>query len=195
MNHKNILIMIDNQNGFTTTNKTKKISKRIVDLSNQNFFDYQIATQYFNNLNSQQNLFTRLQNWNYLVDKKEIDYVDNLKYDCSIRKDIYSCINNEMINQLKQLNNNKLPEYVFLCGMDTECCVLKSCVDLFEIGVIPILLDYYTFSNSGFFAYLRGIKLYCRLVSKKTLIKNAIKSKNQIIDIVKKYQNNFINKN
>lgn len=191
MNHKNILIIIDNQNGFNNTKDTNIKSNRIGKLTNANLFDYQIATQYFNNLESPTNLFTRLQNWNYLTTKQEIDYVPTLKYDISLKKDIYSAINDEMLNELKKANDNKLPKYVFLCGMDTECCVLKSCVDLFEKGIIPILLNKYTSSNSGYFAHRRGLLLYKRLVCKKGVINQLINSKEDILNIVNTFSQNI----
>ena len=183
-NHKNILIIIDNQNGFTTTKKTKQISNRIVNLTNSNIFDYQIATQYFNNINSEKNLFTKLQNWYKLQDQKEIDYVDNLKYDVSLRKDIYGAVNNEMLQTLKKANNNQMPQYVFICGMDTECCVLKTCTDLFENGIVPILLNKYTYSNSGYFAHDRGIKVFKRLVSPKAFNNQYVLSKQNLKDMI-----------
>lgn len=192
MKHKNILIMIDNQNGFTTIPGTKKSSKKIVELSNKKIFDYKIATQYFNNVESKTNLFTRLQNWHFLKDQKEIDYVDNLKYDISLRKDVYSAINDEMLQTLYEANDNNLVQYVFICGMDTECCVLKSSVDLFEKGIIPIMLENYTFSNSGKQAHERGIKLFERLISQKAIIRGEITTKKQINDIVKSFKPNLL---
>lgn len=180
---KNFLIVIDNQNGFVTTRKTRKISQKIVELVNTNIFDYVIATQYFNNLKSEKNLFTKLQNWNYLTEQHEIDLVDNLKYDIALKKDVYSAINDEMLGVLKKENNGKLPRYVYICGMDTECCVLKSCTDLFENGIVPILLSKYTYSNSGHFAHQRGIKVYKRVISQKAFVDKMVSRKADLSEI------------
>ncbi len=183
--NKNILIMIDNQNGFVTTKETADVSKKIVDLSNSNIFDICIATQYFNNLESKTNLFTKLQKWYRLADEQEINYVDGLRYDYTLTKDVYGAVNQQMIDFLKKANDGILPEYVFLCGMDTECCVLKTCVDFFEIGIIPILLNNYSASNSGIEAHDIGIKQYNRLVSNKTLVNKDIMSKKDLSNLLK----------
>lgn len=182
---KKILIIIDNQNGFNTNEFTSRISKKIVDLSKSNYFDYIIATQYFNNQESKTNLFIKLQGWFYLLDEKQIEYVEGLKYDFSIKKDVYSAVNVEMIDHLKKVNNGNIPKYVFICGMDTECCVLKTSVDFFELGIVPILLEKYTCSNSGIESHIKGLDIYKRLISPKTLLDHEIKNKQNIDDIIK----------
>lgn len=189
---KSIILMIDNQVGFNTTDKTKEIGKKISDLSQKNIFDYQIATMYKNDENLKTNLFTRLQDWHFLKTEKEYKYVDNLKYDYSITKFIYSALNLEMMTQLKIANNNKIPQCVFLVGMDTECCVLKTGIDLFEHGIIPILLKQYTASNSGDEATERGFKQYERLISPKTIIDKEINSKDDINSIIESFKKYFI---
>ncbi|MCF0218013.1 MAG: isochorismatase family protein [Malacoplasma sp.] len=191
-NFKTILIMIDNQVGFNTTQDTKTVGKRIVDLSNLGVFDYQIATKYVNNLKLSTNLFTRLQNWNYLTKESEIAYVDNLKYDHSVTKYVYTAVNSELLKKLREINNNQLPQLVFLVGLDTECCVLKTAVDFFEIGVIPVLLEFYTHSNSGIEAKNRGIALYSRLIDKSAIITNEIKTKDDVNQIYKQFLKYFI---
>ena len=190
-NFKTILIMIDNQVGFNTTEKTKEIGQKIVDLSNKNYFDYIIATKYVNDENLKTNLFTRLQNWHFLKTEPEYKYVDNLKYDYSLTKYTYTCVNLELLTRLKIANDNKLPPCVFLVGMDTECCVLQSSVGLFENGIIPIVLKPYVASNSGDEATERGLKLFERLVSKKAIVDQEIKSKQQVRDIVNTFKENF----
>lgn len=188
---KSFLIMIDNQVGFNTTDKTTEIGKKIVDLSQKNFFDYQIATMYKNDDNLKTNLFTRLQNWHFLKTEPEYKYVDNLKYDYTLTKYVYSAVNKEMINKLTELNGGKMPKCIFLVGMDTECCVLKTAIDFFEIGVIPILLKNYTASNSGDQATDRGFKLYERLISPKTIINTDITSREEIEKIIESFKDNF----
>lgn len=188
---KSILIIIDNQVGFNTTAETKEIGKKIANLSNQDYFDYIIATQYINDEKLKTNLFTRLQNWHYLKTEPEYKYVDNLKYDYSLIKHTYTCVNLELLAKLKAINNNQLPPCVFLVGMDTECCVLQSSVGLFENGIIPILLKNYVASNSGVEADERGIKLFKRLISKNTIIEKEINSKNDVLKIIKSLQKFF----
>lgn len=190
-NIKSILIIIDNQVGFNTTEYTKLVGKKIVELSNKNYFDYIIATQYINDEKLKTNLFTRLQNWHFLKTEAEYRYVDNLKFDYSLTKHTYTCVNLELLTRLKIANNNQLPPCVFVVGMDTECCVLQSCVGLFENGIIPILLQNYVASNSGEIASERGIKLFERLVSKKAIIEKEIESRENVRKIIESFQPNF----
>lgn len=191
INFKSILIMIDNQVGFTTTEETKHVSNKIVDLSNKDYFDYKIATMYVNDDSLKSNLFTRLQNWHFLKTEQEYKYVDILKYDYSLTKHTYTCVNLELLTQIKIANDNKLPPCVFLVGMDTECCVLKTAIDFFEIGIIPILLKPYTYSNSGLESTERGFKLFERLISNKAIVDKEINSKQDVIDIMNSFKENF----
>ena len=188
---KAILIIIDNQVGFNTTKKTKAIGTKIVNLSNKNLFDYIIATKYINDENLKTNLFTRLQNWHFLKTEPEYKYVENLKFDYSLTKHTYTCVNLELLNILKNINNNQLPPCVFLVGMDMECCVLQSSVGFFENGIIPILLKNYVASNSGEEANERGLKLFERLISQKAIIEKEIESKNDIQKIIELFKENF----
>lgn len=186
---KSILIVIDNQNGFVTTKKVKSISEKIVNLTNKDFFDVVVATQYFNNINSSQNLFIRLQNWNKLQTNKEINLVNNLKYDYCFKKDVYSALRSELEDFLES-EDFRVP-LVFVCGFDTECCVLKTCLDLFELGIIPVLLTSYTASNSGIRNKNAAFRIFKRTISNKCLISKKINSKNDILRIVKKFKNNL----
>lgn len=39
----------------------------------------------------------------------------------------------------KSLKENNVSE-VYLCGFDTDCCVLATAYDLFDVGIKPIVL-------------------------------------------------------
>ena len=49
-----------------------------------------------------------------------------------IEKGIYSAMNNQLCDYLKE---NSIEE-IHLCGIDTECCALKTAFDLFEKNIM-----------------------------------------------------------
>jgi nicotinamidase-related amidase len=57
-----------------------------------------------------------------------------------------------------------------ICGLDTEGCVLKSAVDLFEIGITPRVLSNYCASSGGHDYNEAGIKILKRLIGEKQVI-------------------------
>jgi len=69
--------------------------------------------------------------------------------DHTVLKNTYSSINEEMKRLLMEVNDGKMPEHVFVLGFDTECCVLATATDLFEMGIRPIVLTEYCGSHDG----------------------------------------------
>src|SRR3989338_8335989 len=48
---------------------------------------------------------------------------------------------------IEALKENKVQE-VHLCGFDTDCCVLATAYDLFDLGLKPVILENLTWSTS-----------------------------------------------
>ena len=69
---KNILLVIDVQNGFINSS-TENTKNEIVDLLKSKIFDIIIATKFINNNGSN---FEKILKWNKLKDKKE-QQIDN----------------------------------------------------------------------------------------------------------------------
>jgi len=170
---KNILIIIDVQKGFTKIPQTQKTSEDIKELLEKRYFDYIFATKFYNDHNS---IYKKTMNWEKLITKQETDLVDGIQdyIDEVIPKYIYSCVNASFLQRLSQVNNGVLPEKVFLAGMDTDSCVLKIAVDLFENGIIPIVLSNYCASNGGKESHEAGLKCLSRFVGKKYLVSKEI---------------------
>lgn len=175
---KNILIIVDVQKGFLER-INKKIVDNIEDLLQLNIFDYVIATKFKNTTNSS---FEHILNWSDLktdqeqqIDERLINYV-NLVVD----KNIYSCVNTNFIQQLISINNGKLPEQVYIAGLDTDCCVLTTAVNLFEYGIRPIVLTEYCNSTGGDLSHESGLICLKRLIGKKQLCNIKI---NNILDL------------
>ena len=93
---------------------------------------------------------------------------------------MYSCVNADFLQLLSQCSNGKYPEQVFIAGVDTDCCVLKTATDFFEHNIRPVVLTEYCYSNGGQQSHEAGILCMKRLIGEKQLIKAQI---NTVLDL------------
>lgn len=168
---KKIVIVIDLQNGFVRNEQTREVSRKIRELLDKRCFDSIIATRFINREDSQ---YTNILNWHRLMDSPDIDLVDGIMPNLIVDKYIYTCVNDKFIEKLKTINDGILPEKVFIVGVDTDCCVLKTAVDLFEAGIQPIVLLRYCASNGGPHSHEAGITVMKRLIGNACLIDEEI---------------------
>ena len=158
------LIVIDVQNGFITKS-SKHVVPRIKKLLERKTFDIIIFTQF---INAPQSPFRKIKNWHKVATSPEIDIVDELQpfaYNI-FKKYIYSAFTPEFELFLRKNNISQL----YICGIDTECCVLKTAVDAFEKGYEPFLLANCCASHESKKYHSLGITLFERLVSPKHVI-------------------------
>lgn len=165
---KNTLIVVDMQKGFTISEQTVYLKEKIMCLLEQRIFDCVVATRFINKDNS---VYERLLSWNQLKLNEEYALIEGLdKYvDYIEDKDIYTCVNGDFVRRLCELNEGEYPEYVFIAGVDTDCCVLKIAVDLFEQNIRPIVLTNYCASNGGVESHKAGLLCMKRLIGAKQL--------------------------
>ena len=132
---KKALLIVDVQNGFVN-DKTKHIPPLVEKL--QYNYDLVIATRFINLPDSP---YRRLIKWNHLSpDTDEIELAFKPKDGVVIiDKYIYSCIDDAFMTLLK---DNEI-EAVDICGIDTDICVTKCAVDLFERDITPYVLKDY----------------------------------------------------
>lgn len=178
---KRLLIVVDMQNGFSRFDQTKHLGEKIKELLNKKIFDTVIATQFINYEGSQ---YTKILNWHRLITSPDIDLIEGLKADVVIKKNIYTCINDEFIKLLKKSNEGVEPTHVFVCGADTDCCVLKIATDLFEKGIMPVVLMDYCDSNGGPESNKAGRLVMNRLIGRNSLVDGEIKSAEQVDQIL-----------
>lgn len=179
---KNILIIVDVQNGFARHEQTKDMSEKIMGLLEQRLFDHVIATKFLNFDNS---IYEQLFNWKRLKTDDDTELCGNLgQYaDAVFEKTVYTCVNPHFLQRLCQLNDGKYPKQVFVCGIDTDCCVLKVATDLFENNIRPIVLTDYCASNGGTESHNAGILCLKRLIGEKQLLCGEVKSKEELCGI------------
>lgn len=134
---KNILILVDVQNGFIQNSENQVMVQKLGQLLQEGIFERSIATKYVNTAGSN---IIRLMGWTKLLSEAEqtipdlildhVDYVD--------QKKLYSAYTESMCQYLLRENHGKYPEQVFLAGLDLGCCVLETATDFFEAGVRPL---------------------------------------------------------
>ena len=89
-------------------------------------------------------------------------------------------INNETENCLKRikklLSSNKYNYIAFtkLCGIDTDACVLKTALDLFDSGYNVKVIENCTMSHSGQENHYMAIHLLKKLIGKDNVINEVI---------------------
>lgn len=182
---KNILIVVDMQNGFNRYDQTHILAKNVVELTNSGIFDKIIATRFLNREGSQ---YTKFLNWHRLMNSPDIDLVEGIRADEVVDKWVYTCVTDEFMSLLKKLNDGEVPTHIFICGADTDCCVLKTATDLFEQSVMPIVLTEYCDSNGGPESHKSGIMVMDRLIGKKSIVADKITSKEDIEKIIAERQ-------
>ena len=182
---KNIIILVDIQNGFVKTEYAEESFKRVEDLMKRELFDVVIATKYWNEEGS---IICRLMDWHGLCTEEEQDLRPEIKeyVDYITEKNTFSSMTGEMKDLLKEVNGGELPEHVFVIGYDTECCVLTTATDLFEMGVRPIVLTQYCGSHDGERYHQAGITSLEHLIGPKFLIGEKLETKEDVERIVER---------
>ena len=162
------------QKGFTSSDHTAYLKEKIANLLEQNIFDIVIATRFLNEDNS---IFEQLHSWKYLKEEMERELVEEIEpyIDYVEDKYIYTCVNANFIQRLCQLNGGQYPTRIFLAGVDTDCCVLTTAVDLFENNIRPIVLTDYCASNGGAESHKAAIICMKRLLGKKQIKEGKMK--------------------
>lgn len=183
---KKIVIVVDVQNGFTRYPNTENTAHEIDQLLKTDLFDIVIATKFENNDNS---VYSRILGWERLKSKHDRELYGEIEKKASIvvRKNIYTCVNTDFIQKLSQLNEGRIPEQVFLMGIDTDCCVLKIATDLFELGIRPIVLTQYCNSNGGEQSHLAGLTCLRRFIGKQQIVDGTINTKVELDSILNKF--------
>ncbi|NMF62540.1 isochorismatase family cysteine hydrolase [Brasilonema octagenarum] len=162
------LFVIDLQNGFITQN-TSHVIQRIKSLLEQKIFEYVIFTRFINTFDSP---YVRYLNWNKLFSDTERKLVDEIEPFANVvfNKTIYTGCNEETLIFLKKRDIDT----VFICGIDTEACVLKTAIDFFENNINPYILEYYSASNGGENFHQAAILVLSQLIGRSNIISEPI---------------------
>ena len=132
---KSLLLIIDLQKSFINEN-TEILLNKIDNLLDTNKFEEVVFTRFINSTDSI--WFKKLNYKECITEESKAIQIDTRSKKI-IDKTIYSALGYELKLYIKEHNISK----IYLCGIDTECCVLKTAFDLFENGYdIYVLKDY-----------------------------------------------------
>ena len=166
---KNVLVVIDLQVGFIN-DKTIKVANNIRDLLDSGEYSAVIATKFTNMPGSSFELFL---GWKGMLEEEEkelLPFVEEYA-DCVISKCSYSCVNTNFIQSLVAFYGS-LPEEVTLVGVDTDACVLATAIDLFEMGIKPIIIEDCVGSSGGEECHEAGMLILKRSIGKEQIRKD-----------------------
>ncbi|WP_343948205.1 cysteine hydrolase [Nonomuraea longicatena] len=164
-----VLVVIDAQNGFISDHSAPAIPviASLVDRWQSAGGDV-VFTRYLNYAGSP---YERLMRWSKLKNSPEIDIAPTLapfanKATAVVDKTIYSLFNEEGDALVQQRGWTDL----YVCGLDTESCVLKTVVDAFERDLTPRLISDASASHAGQQAHDAGILVASRFIGSDQVI-------------------------
>ncbi len=156
------LLIIDVQKGFIN-DATKHIPARVEGL--QKKYKTVFATQFYNPDPSN---FRKLIGWNRFTagsPDTELAFTP-IAHVAVITKPTYSCVTASFLEELKRRNIDT----IHICGIDTDICVTKCAVDLFEKNLIPFVLKDCVASHAGIEAHRAALITIGRFIGRNQII-------------------------
>lgn len=110
--------------------------------------------------------------WNRLKTAPETDLYAGIESRSSIvvKKTTYSACTAEVSDIIQKYGVKE----AYISGIDTDCCVLKTAIDLFEMNVRPIVLTNYCASNGGIESHCAAIKVLERTIGERQLCADSV---------------------
>ena len=162
MNNK-LLLIIDVQQAFINR-YTKHIPNLIEEHIKNNKYNMIVLGKFINNPNSK---FVKDLKWTGCIDKENTEIVLKNHQDYAIiERTVYSAYNNKLDLILKK-NNIKT---IYLCGLDTYACILKTAIDLFENNYEVRIIKELCASSGGAKYHNYGIKLLERFIGRDNIL-------------------------
>jgi nicotinamidase-related amidase len=159
------LIVVDVQRGFMN-DFTHHIPERLVRLIGSGEYGPLLFTRF---VNVQDSPYRRFLDWHECEGPPETDFVPEL--DPMARngrvfvKNGYTGLPDELARHLRELN----VEEVAIVGIDTDMCVLKIAMDVFDQGMRPVVLTDCCASTLGSYAHLAGLAILSRNIGPQQL--------------------------
>ena len=164
MTMKTCLVLIDVQIGFLSP-RTKQIPQRIKALIERSSFDYIVATRFVNTMGSP---YVKLLGWTGLMEQVEqtLHAVVEACADRVFPKKGYTCFTPAFTRFIHENDIRSLA----MCGIDTDCCVLKSAIDAFERGIRCDVICDCCASNGGIKSHNAALLVLKRAIGTKRLL-------------------------
>ncbi len=166
-----VLVVVDVQNGFVrdASRHVVPVIAELVDRWQRGGLDV-VFTRYFNSPGSQ---YERLFGWTSLQGPPETDIVLELAEHAEraiaiVDKQIYSLFTPQGSELVRRHGWTDL----YVCGIATESCVLKTAADAFERGdLTPWIIEDASASHAGAAAHDAGIAVAARFIGPKQIIR------------------------
>ena len=157
-----LLLVIDVQKDFINKN-TAPILSKIEELVNSGDFKNIAFTRFINDINS---IWYKELKYKGCLTKEQQQIAINTKNYKVFDKRIYSSLNDELKTYLLE---NEIDE-IYLCGFDTDACVSKTALDLFENNYNVYVLKDYCMSSKTIELHNIYINNLIRLIGKNRII-------------------------
>ena len=152
------LLVVDVQNGFLN-DFTRHIPPRIVELIRRVEHDPILFTRFVNVADGP---YHRFLDWHACAERPETDLVAELEPFAApervFEKPGYTGISDALAERLREGGYDA----VAIVGIDTDMCVLKVAMDVFDLGIEPIILTDCCASTAGLQAHLAGLAVLSR---------------------------------
>lgn len=163
-----VLVVVDVQNGFVGP-YTKHVPPAIaayLDKRRERFAAV-IATKFRNPPGSS---FEELIDWQRLRDSPEVDLAPEIVecVDTIVDKTCYGAV-----DELAEILRNYRTTDVYLCGIDTDVCVLQNAAGLFDKGFTPRVIYSLCATNGGDDAHRAAYPLLCRTIGSRQVLLDA----------------------
>ncbi|WP_248961887.1 isochorismatase family cysteine hydrolase [Sphaerisporangium perillae] len=172
LNRSAVLAVVDVQNGFVRE-ESAHVVPIIADLvkRRQTAGGEVVFTRYQDHEGS---IFQRLFAWSKLMGSPEVDIVPELqpylsKATAVIDKTIYSLFNDEGRALISQHGWTD----IYVCGIATESCVLKTAADAFERDLTPWVIEDASASHAGEVSHEAGLLVTARFIGPHQLVRAA----------------------
>jgi nicotinamidase-related amidase len=165
------LIVVDVQNGFV--NRHSETALDGVNRAIEHARALGIPVFFTRFINSEGSAWETLIGWSRLRTSPETDLHSSIASavhpDEVIDKAQYSSV----LGEIASLVDGGGFREIAICGIATDSCVLKTAVDLFELGVRPVVLTDAVASHAGEDVHEAGLLLIGRFIGRDQLITTA----------------------
>lgn len=152
------LLIVDVQCGFINE-FTHHIPQRVVRLLDRNEYAPILFTRF---INASDGPYNRFLNWDSCHSEPETNIVPELQPfaqpDFVFSKSGLCGMPDKLADYLHKQNIQR----VFIAGIDTDMCVLKIAMDLFDVGIEPMVFTDCCASTAGLQAHLAGLAVLSR---------------------------------
>jgi nicotinamidase-related amidase len=159
------LLIVDVQSGFINS-FTHHIPQRIARLLARNEYAPILFTRFINLTDGP---YQRFLDWHSCDREPETKLVPELEafvhQSCVFSKPGLCGMPDKLADYLHQHQIKR----IFIVGIDTDMCVLKIAMDLFDIGIEPIVLTDCCASTAGLQAHLAGLAVLSRNIGAQRL--------------------------